>query len=117
MMNSEWIAQQKERLLQLRCNDQEVLQHLQADTKEGIEETEVKEAEELSAINTQHQIDMAESNLLQERLTAIDRALKAIEEGHYGTCDRCGKPINPDRLVANPLARYCLPCQEIVDAA
>jgi DnaK suppressor protein len=116
-MQQDFIEQQKERLLALRTDNQQTLQQLQAETAEGIAETEVKELEEMAAINTQHQIEMAESNLLQERLADIDRALLAIEEDRYGTCDRCGKAINPERLEANPAARYCLECQAIVDRA
>ncbi|MEZ4615079.1 MAG: TraR/DksA C4-type zinc finger protein [Caldilineaceae bacterium] len=116
-MNTEFIEQQKERLLNLRRQDQQDLQQLQMETTEGIAENEVKEPEEVSAINTQHQIDMAEGNLLQERLADIDWALAAIDDGRYGTCDRCGQPINQERLAANPLARYCLTCQTIIDAA
>lgn len=116
-MNNNFLTQQRARLLAMREADRQTLQQLQAETAEGIAETEVKEREETAAINTQHEIDMAESNLLQERLADIDRALHAIDDGQYGVCDRCGKSIKQERLAANPSARYCLACQTIVDAA
>jgi DnaK suppressor protein len=42
---------------------------------------------------------------LQER---IDKALEKIDDGTYGLCDRCGKPIEKARLKALPYANLCL---------
>ena len=44
-------------------------------------------------------------NTLQARLTDIKDALAKIENGTYGKCEVCGKPIEKDRLLANPAAR------------
>jgi DnaK suppressor protein len=41
----------------------------------------------------------------------IDQALLRIEEGVYGTCGRCGHPIDERRLEAMPTARYDAACQ------
>ena len=41
-------------------------------------------------------------------LAEIDRALERIEDGTYGTCTRCGKPIEPDRLEVIPYATLCI---------
>jgi RNA polymerase-binding protein DksA len=43
-------------------------------------------------------------------LVQIDGALKRIEAGTFGTCDSCGKAINPDRLEAIPWAQDCIDC-------
>jgi DnaK suppressor protein len=115
-MNKAFLAQQKARLLTLRRQDQETLQQLQAEIAEGIAENEVKDQEELAVINTQHKTEMAQRNLLQQRVAAINHALDAIDDGTYGTCERCGTTIAPERLEANPMAQYCLPCQEQIDA-
>jgi DnaK suppressor protein len=47
----------------------------------------------------------------------IDQALLRIEEGSYGVCARCGKPIDERRLEAMPTARYDADCQAIVEDA
>jgi RNA polymerase-binding transcription factor DksA len=49
---------------------------------------------------------------LRESLEEVDAALKRLEEGTYGICEVCGKPIGAARLEAMPAARLC-----IVDAA
>ncbi|MBA3364429.1 MAG: TraR/DksA C4-type zinc finger protein [Actinobacteria bacterium] len=44
-------------------------------------------------------------------LGAIDAALARMEEGTYGTCQTCGKPIAPERLEAIPSATQCIDCR------
>ena len=41
-------------------------------------------------------------------LGEIDTALGRIDEGTYGTCERCGKPIDVERLEALPWATLCI---------
>ncbi len=47
----------------------------------------------------------------------IQLALKAMEEGAYGVCERCEEPIPQRRLDAVPWARLCVGCQSEVEAA
>jgi RNA polymerase-binding transcription factor len=44
-------------------------------------------------------------------LAEIDAALERIEDGTYGTCSNCGKPIAPERLEARPWATLDIDCQ------
>lgn len=51
--------------------------------------------------------------LLEEaRASAIaaERAVERLEAGQYGRCERCGKPIAPERLEAIPNATTCVTC-------
>ena len=43
-------------------------------------------------------------------LTAIDAALERLEQGTYGTCEQCGRPIGEGRLEARPTAARCIEC-------
>ncbi len=45
----------------------------------------------------------------------IDQALLRMDEGSYGMCIRCGKPIDDRRLQALPTARYDAACQEMIE--
>ena len=47
---------------------------------------------------------------LRDTLSDIDDALAKIENGSYGTCEQCGKPIGDARLEAMPAARLCITC-------
>jgi DnaK suppressor protein len=45
---------------------------------------------------------------LQKQLSEVDAALERIENGTYGICENTHKPIDRDRLEANPSARISL---------
>jgi len=42
-------------------------------------------------------------------------ALEQINDGTYGTCIECEKPIAPKRLELFPYATRCLGCQEVFE--
>jgi DnaK suppressor protein len=48
-------------------------------------------------------------------LDEIKIALKAIDNGEYGTCQMCDEEILIGRLKAKPFAKYCTPCREIYE--
>jgi DnaK suppressor protein len=49
--------------------------------------------------------------LLKEVLTA----LRKLDEGGFGECERCGETIAEKRLEALPFARYCIDCQRATE--
>ena len=72
----------------------------------------VHEYEEKSSLEEQKEFI---TGLLQhdaEELAAVRDALRKILEGTYGICERCGKPIEEERLEAIPTCRYCKTCKE-----
>jgi DnaK suppressor protein len=48
----------------------------------------------------------------REALSEIDLALKKINQGKYGFCEVCAKPIGKRRLKFLPQARKCMKCSE-----
>lgn len=48
-------------------------------------------------------------------LKEIDRALVKMDEGTYGICDNCHKPIPEERLDALPYANLGIDCQELLE--
>ncbi len=48
----------------------------------------------------------------RDRLIQIEDAIRRLEEGKYGFCERCGKEIEEERLKVLPFATYCRRCQE-----
>jgi RNA polymerase-binding transcription factor DksA len=78
------------------------------------------EASELSHYD-EHQGDAGTEMFVQERdlaleenaeaiLRQVEGALQKIQEGGYGTCERCGKPIAAARLQAIPYTPFCIEC-------
>jgi DnaK suppressor protein len=52
--------------------------------------------------------DLSLVNNLRDLTERIDKALAKMDQGTYGLCDRCGKPIEKARLKALPYANLCL---------
>jgi DnaK suppressor protein len=42
-------------------------------------------------------------------------ALQKIDDGSFGSCERCGEEIAEKRLEALPFARYCIECQRAIE--
>lgn len=51
-------------------------------------------------------------NLLETRLSDINKAIEKIEGESYGICENCKNEIEEDRLEVNPAARTCKECME-----
>ena len=45
---------------------------------------------------------------LDAMLRDVDRALRKLEDGTYGICDRCGRLIPEERLEARPWSVLCV---------
>jgi RNA polymerase-binding transcription factor len=56
-------------------------------------------------------VNLAEVTRDVQEIRAIERALKRIALGTYGTCVSCGQPIERERLEAYPTANRCAACQ------
>ncbi len=52
---------------------------------------------------------------LEIKQTRLQAALRAIEKGKYGICERCSKEIPTERLDVRPDATLCVTCQVEVE--
>jgi YteA family regulatory protein len=57
-------------------------------------------------------LEANESSLLDK----VNDALRAIEDGSYGKCRKCGKDIGEERLKVLPYAENCIQCQKVISA-
>jgi RNA polymerase-binding protein DksA len=55
--------------------------------------------------------DLSILNNIKDLMDQITRAIRRIDEGTYGTCERCGRPIDAARLRALPHASLCMDCK------
>lgn len=49
-----------------------------------------------------------EDQHLLQLLNDVDAAIEKLENGTYGICEKCNESIEPEYIIANPVARYCL---------
>jgi RNA polymerase-binding transcription factor DksA len=61
---------------------------------------------------TQWELDQAMLERLQGRVEELEQALEKLEDGTYGICERCGNPINPNRLAVLPDTKICVSCAQ-----
>ena len=62
----------------------------------------------------EQQRDLALRDRNEQQLGAIEAALERLDDGTYGSCARCGRPIAAERLDALPWAAHCIDCQRLV---
>ncbi|HEU4464306.1 MAG TPA: TraR/DksA C4-type zinc finger protein [Gemmatimonadota bacterium] len=52
--------------------------------------------------------DLSIENNVRDLMRKIERALARMDEGTYGICSRCGKPIEKARLKVLPYVDLCI---------
>jgi DnaK suppressor protein len=108
----------RQRLLQERRRLELEISELDADLSESLEESSEESPydqhmAETAGVTLDREIDLSlEENTLAS-IAQIDRALGKLENGSYGCCDRCGKPIGEERLDVAPFATLCIDCKRI----
>lgn len=109
----------KELLLELKKDIIEQIRHISAGT---FSQSQKEAAGDISS-HTIHMADVATDSYDREfslelasndraLLYQIDDSLKRIEDGNFGICGECSKPISKTRLKAIPYTGLCLKCQK-----
>ncbi len=60
----------------------------------------------------QWELNLALLERAQKHLAEIDEALEQLDMGIYGRCERCGKPIEPERLAVLSHTTVCSQCAQ-----
>jgi DnaK suppressor protein len=50
-------------------------------------------------------------------MTKIEEAIRRIEDGTFGECERCGEEISEPRLKARPVTTLCIECKSELEGA
>jgi len=70
---------------------------------------------DMATVTFDRELDEGLEEGAQQTLEQIDRALAKLEDGTYGTCERCGRDIGDERLRARPWALLCIDDQRLAD--
>ena len=92
------------------------IQHLHEENAGTIEEETEEETydnhlADSATATLNREIDYTLEENSERLLSAIDAALQRIEDGTYGICQGCGKPIGAERLDALPYTTQCIECK------
>jgi DnaK suppressor protein len=72
-----------------------------------------EESADAGTFTFERERDLSLSNNLKDLLDKVDSALRRIKSGSYGSCERCGKPIDKARLKALPYSVLCIDCKKL----
>jgi DnaK suppressor protein len=86
----------------------------QATAIEGVDDG-VMDSLDMSLMDVNKEMAFRLGERESQMVADIDQALLRIDEGTYGECARCGKPIDEKRLDAVPTARYDAACQTAIE--
>ena len=108
----------REILLDERRRAEHALKYLHEENPGSIqdeveEETFDNHLGDTATVTFNREMDYTLEDNTEHVIAAIDAALKRIEEGTFGTCARCGKPIAEERLEAMPYATKCIECKRL----
>ncbi len=79
----------------------------QADETDSVDQHPADDASELF----EREKNLMVRRTLEISLQEVNEALHKFDEGTYGLCETCGKPIAEGRLRAMPGATHCFQCQ------
>lgn len=83
-----------------------------------LNEDEANVGDEADAAS-QHDRRAVSSNLAEvesRELARVERALERLQDGQYGICEECQRPIAIARLQALPYATTCIKCQRLTES-
>lgn len=116
------------RVLETEQKTMESLQHALeegSDGKGGLNESFKESTGELSSYDN-HPADHSDVTFERSKhiglmdnnaslMGMIDDALAKIDQGVYGMCDHCGRPIPEERLEAFPYSTMCVDCKQMTE--
>ena len=115
--SDKWLAKQQQALYTARAERLEEAEALKAEADQMALDAEPgdtqfdDESGEGSTTAVDRERDLALSAQARAEVVEIDVALDKVDEGTYGTCDKCGKPIPKARLEVIPWAALCVTCK------
>ena len=111
----------RQRLVEERARRQELARHLRGEETQPVESSELSKIDqhpaELGTETFERERDLTALAILEGELEDIDIALRRLDDGSYGICEECGKPIGDERLEAKPWARLCIVHQAAMERA
>lgn len=117
-MDKERVDYFRQKLLdELRRHTEKVRENQAAALEMVAVDDGVKDTVDMSLHDVNQEIALRLGERESQNVADIDQALMRMDEGSYGICARCEKPIDERRLEVLPTARYDAQCQAIIEAS
>ena len=109
------------RLEEERAHRRELADRLRRNESDPVEAAELSKVDqhpgELGSETFERERDLTALAIVEGELSDIELALRRLDEGGYGICEACGKPIADERMEAKPWARFCIADQARAEQA
>jgi DnaK suppressor protein len=103
----------KERLDELVEEQQRYTDSITLAQRERLSDTAGDDQVDSGSKTVEHEHEVAVADSLSERIRQVSHALERLDEGTYGFCEKCGKPIPAARLAAFPSATLDVGCKQL----
>ncbi|WP_406004856.1 TraR/DksA C4-type zinc finger protein [Streptomyces sp. NBC_00637] len=91
-----------------RLTAHEALQRLEHERASRL--TQLRAIDELRA-DAEEQVMSTQKDTIQRVLAEVEAAFARVQDGSYGICQGCARPIPVERLEILPYTPFCVPCQ------
>lgn len=103
------LADERERLAGVRAtfDDEHLTEQSESDSVGEISSYD-QHPSDMGTETFEREKDLSILEQVEAELADVEYALRRLDDGTYGTCEVCGRPIPEERLEAIPTARLCL---------
>ena len=114
------LARVRQRLQDERARRLALVDRLRQEAADPVESGELSKVDHPAELGTEtfeRELELTTLAIVEGELEDIDDAFRKLDQGTYGICEECGKPIDEARLEAVPWARYCVVDQAKLEKA
>jgi DnaK suppressor protein len=108
-MNAAQLAYFRDLLVRMRS---EILVHAETTKAHLRENKPLPDPNDRATVEEENMLEQRVRDRERKHLRKIESALSRIDDGSYGYCLETGESIGLRRLLARPMAEYCLEIQE-----
>ncbi|WP_415645253.1 TraR/DksA family transcriptional regulator [Stackebrandtia soli] len=103
----------QERLIELRAEHEAAVIGISEMQRERLADSAGDDQVDSGTKTVEREQEISLANSVRDRMIQVERALERLDEGDYGICEKCKKPIPAARLAAFPSATLCVNCKSL----
>lgn len=111
----------KDKMVHIRNLLVNKMEDLRASAKDTISKLKISENKfadpfDQAAVEVSKDVELNCRDKEWHLLLDIKETIMRIDSGLFGICDHCGRPISQKRLMAAPMSKLCVVCQEEIES-
>ena len=118
LLTKEFLDEMKRSLLEEKTTLEKELTKLKRNPQDGSGESAFPNygdsEDENAAEVADYIVNLSLGENLERSLRDVNQSLERLENGTYGICKYCNKPIEKKRLQARPISSSCMGCKKAI---